>query len=89
MLWPRARYFGNTAPLLVGTTFIALGMAHPHAGGVGFLLGSLPFLLIFVSGIVADLMETRYRRLVSAGTWGMLGAYALWSLLALAQVPRG
>jgi Dolichyl-phosphate-mannose-protein mannosyltransferase len=89
VLWPRARYFGNTAPLLVGLAFIALGMAHPHSGGVGFLLGSLPFLFIFVSGIVADLMETRYRQLVTASIWGMLGAYSLWSLLALAQVPRG
>jgi hypothetical protein len=89
LLWPRTRYFGNTAPLLLALGLIALGMAHPHAGGVGFLLGSIPFLLIFVSGIVADLMETRFRQLVTAGIWGLLGAYALWSLLALAQVPRG
>ncbi|MGA7908891.1 MAG: hypothetical protein WCA16_15890 [Candidatus Sulfotelmatobacter sp.] len=89
LLWPRARYFGNTAPLLVGVAFIALGMAHPHAGGVGFLLGSVPFLFIFVSGILADLMEARYRQLVTAGVWGMLGAYALWSLLALVRVAPG
>src|ERR1700678_2257140 len=30
LAWPRTRYFGNTAPLLVGLLFIALGMAHPH-----------------------------------------------------------
>jgi len=88
-VWPRTRYFGNTAPLLVGLTFIALGMAHPHQAGAGFLLGSLPFLLIFVVGILADLMETRYRPILAASIWGMLGAYALWSLLALAQVSQG
>jgi hypothetical protein len=88
-IWPRTRYFGNTAPLLVALAFIALGMAHPHVAGAGFLLGSIPFLLIFVSGVLADLMETRYRPLVTAGIWGMLGAYAVWSLLSLAQVPRG
>jgi hypothetical protein len=88
-IWPRTRYFGNTAPLLVALAFIALGMAHPHVAGAGFLLGSIPFLLLFVSGVLADLMETRYRPLVTAGIWGMLGAYAVWSVLSLAQVPRG
>src|SRR6202046_2775492 len=27
-IWPRTRYFGNTAPLLVGALFVLLGMAH-------------------------------------------------------------
>src|SRR5229473_76018 len=29
-VWPRTRYFGNTAPLLVAVGFVALGIAHPH-----------------------------------------------------------
>jgi hypothetical protein len=87
--WPRSRYFGNTAPLLLTLLFIVLGMAHPHVAGAGFLLASVPFTLIFVSGILADLMETPYRPLVTACVWSLLGAYILWSLLALAQVPRG
>lgn len=87
--WPRTRYFGNTAPLLVALLFLILGMAHPHMGGEGFLLGAVPFLFLFVSGVIADLMETRYRSLVTACVFGMLAAYALWSVLALAQVPRG
>jgi hypothetical protein len=88
-LWPRTRYFGNTAPGIVALLFIALGMAHPHVAGAGFLLASVPFLLIFVSGILADLMETRFRRLVTASVWGLLAAYILWSLQALTQIPRG
>ena len=87
--WPRARYFGNTAPLLVATLFIILGMAHPHVAGAGFLLASVPFLFIFVSGVLADLMETPFRALVTAGVWALVGAYILWSLLALTQIPRG
>ncbi len=35
--WPRTRYFGNTAPLLVAVLFVILGMAHPHVAGAGFL----------------------------------------------------
>ncbi|HEY4902996.1 MAG TPA: hypothetical protein VIH89_05935 [Candidatus Sulfotelmatobacter sp.] len=87
--WPRTRYFGNTAPLLVALLFLILGMAHPHVAGEGFLLGAVPFLFLFVSGVIADLMETHYRSLVSACVFGMLAAYALWSLFALARVPQG
>jgi len=87
--WPRARYFGNTAPLLVAVLFTVLGMAHPDQAGAGLLLASVPFLLIFVSGILADLMETPFRALVTASVWALLGAYILWNLLNLAQVPQG
>jgi hypothetical protein len=87
--WPRTRYFGNTAPLLVATLFIVLGIAHPHVAGAGFLLASVPFLFIFVSGVLADLMETPFRALVTASVWALVGAYVLWSLLALTQIPRG
>jgi hypothetical protein len=89
LAWPRTRYFGNTAPLLIGVLFIALGMAHPHVAGAGFLLASVPFLFIFVSGVLADLIETPYRALVTACVWGLVGAYILWSLRALTEIPRG
>ncbi len=89
ILWPRTRYFGNTAPGLIALLFIGLGMAHPHVAGAGFLLASIPVLLIFVSGILADLMDTPYRQLVTASLWGLMVAYILWSLQALTHVPRG
>jgi hypothetical protein len=87
--WPRTRYFGNTAPLLVALLFIGLGMAHPDQAGAGFLIASFPFLLIFVSGILADLMETSYRQLITASVWALVAADILWTLLKLAQVPQG
>src|ERR1700728_72896 len=87
--WPRTRYFGNTAPLLVAGLFLLLGMAHPHLAGAGFLLAAIPFLFIFVSGVVADLLETSYRPLVMACTVGMMAAYVVWSVINLAQVPQG
>jgi len=89
VLWSRTRYFGNTAPGLIALLFIGLGMAHPHLAGAGFLLASIPFILIFVSGVLADLMETPARPLVTASVWGLLAAYILWSLQALTQLPRG
>src|SRR5579863_9457570 len=88
-LRPRTRYFGNTAPGLVALLFLGLGMAHPDVAGAGFLLASIPFLLIFVSGVLADLMETSFRPIITACVGGLLGAYILWTLLKLSQVPRG
>ncbi len=87
--WPRTRYFGNTAPLLVAVLFLLLGMAHPHVAGAGFLLAAIPFLFIFVSGVLADLLETRYRAFVMACIVGMMAAYVVWSVVNLAHVPHG
>ncbi|HEY6373209.1 MAG TPA: hypothetical protein VIX37_21720 [Candidatus Sulfotelmatobacter sp.] len=87
--WPRTRYFGNHAPLLVAVLFLGLGMAHPHLAGAGFLLAAVPFLFIFVSGVLADLLETSYRPLMMAGIVGMMAAYVVWSVVNLAQVPQG
>jgi hypothetical protein len=87
--WPRARYFGNTAPLLVAVLFFLLGMAHPHVAGAGFLLAAIPFLFLFVSGVLADLLETSYRPLVAACVAAMLAAYIVWSVINLAGVPQG
>lgn len=87
--WPRTRYFGNTAPLLVAVLFILLGMAHPHVAGAGFLLTAVPFLFIFVSGVLADLLETQYRPLIGACIVALLLTYVARTLFALAQVPQG
>jgi hypothetical protein len=85
--WRRARYFGNTAPLLVGVFLLALSLVYPRAVADGFLLASIPFLFIFVSGVLADLMETRFRQLVAACAWALVGAYIVRSLSALARIP--
>src|SRR5579863_381761 len=89
LAWPRTRYFGNTASLLVAVLMVVLGIAHPHTGGAGFLLAAAPFLFIFVAGVLVDLMETRRRTLVTAGVVGMLAAYVIWSVASLLGVPRG
>jgi len=86
-IWPRARYFGNTAPLLLSLLFFALAISHPDLAGAGFLITAIPFLFIFVAGILADLLETTYRPLVSAAVTGILLAYVAWSLVSLARVP--
>jgi hypothetical protein len=88
--WPRARYFGNTAPLLVSALFLVLGLATPHYQGLGFQLVALPFLFVFVAGICADMLESKNRPLAVASVFGLLTAYSLWSLPELLRVgvPR-
>lgn len=84
--WRRARYFGNSAPLLLSAFFLAMGLATPHYPGLGFRLIAIPFLVLFVSGMLADVLETRYRPLILPATAGLLASYALWSLLELARI---
>ncbi|HKN36959.1 MAG TPA: hypothetical protein VJX16_27250 [Terriglobales bacterium] len=85
LAWPRARYFGNTAPLMMAVLFLILGLATPHYPGLGFRLVAVPFLFLFVSGIVADLLETPQQSLVLACISGLLAANAIFSLMELAQ----
>lgn len=87
--WPRTRYFGNTAPLLVAVLFILLTIAHPHTAGAGFLLASIPFLFVFVSGVLADLLETSFRQIILACVWALLVTYIVRTLVALAHVSQG
>src|SRR5262249_46700521 len=64
LVWRRARYFGNTAPLLMAVLFLLLSVATPHYPGSGFRLMAVPFLFLFISGIAADLLETPNRSAV-------------------------
>lgn len=89
IVWPRTRYFGNSAPLLVAVAFLLFAVGSPHYPGLGFTLVAVPFLFVFISGVLADLLETRQRLLVMAGLWGLLGASAFWNLMQLATLPRG
>jgi hypothetical protein len=55
----RSRYFGNTAPLLIGLLLLPLittqVITRPW-------LWALPFLFTFVGGVWADVFETKWRR---------------------------
>jgi len=59
--WPRARYFGNTAPLLTSLIAVLLFSLVPGIRIWDATLG-LSFVFIFIGGLAADFLETRYRR---------------------------
>jgi len=86
--WRRPRYFGNTAPLMIAVLFLVFSLGTPRYPGFGFQLMAAPFWFVFVAGIAADLLETRYREWVQASLWGLLAANALWNLAELARVGR-
>ncbi len=87
--WQRARYFGNTAPLVVAVLLVALAMAAPSFSGQGFYLSALVFLFVFVAGVFADLLETKRGLFVLAGLCGLLIAAATWNVLELMRLaPR-
>lgn len=62
--WPRARYFGNTAPLITGLAAVLLFSLVPAIRIWDATLG-LSFVFIFIGGLAADFLETRLRRPVA------------------------
>jgi hypothetical protein len=84
--WPRARYFGNTAPLLVAVLLLLLALGTPHYPGLGFQFMAVPFVFVFVAGVAADLLETRHRQVALAAMLGLLVASAAWNLWELGHV---
>ena len=85
-LWRRARYFGNTAPLLLVILCVGLALAAPDYPGQGFLLVALPFFFCFVAGILSDLIETQSGALVQSVVTALLAAYGLWNVVGLARL---
>jgi hypothetical protein len=62
--WGRARYFGNTAPLLTAFACVLLFALVPATHLWDATLG-LSFVFIFIGGVAADLLETRFQRPVA------------------------
>ena len=84
--WRRARYFGNTAPLLMALLFLAWRVAAPHDPESIFSLAGVVFLFVFIAGIAADLRETESAELVTAVLIGLVAANAIWNLIGLSRI---
>ncbi len=81
-VWRRARYFGNTAPLLVAAPLFFLRQ-NP---ATSTWLWALPFMYVFLGGVCADLLETKRRRLVAGLLVVLLTARAAAGLVTLVRV---
>jgi Dolichyl-phosphate-mannose-protein mannosyltransferase len=69
--WDRARYFGNTAPLITSFATVLMFSLAPAIHIWEAPLG-LSFLFLFIGGIAADLLETPYRRILSFVLYAIL-----------------
>jgi hypothetical protein len=76
----RARYFGNTAPLLCAVVLMALVMTGVPGSP---LLWGLPFLLTFVGGVFADAYESPRGPLAVAAAAAIVLLQVLFCVLSL------
>jgi hypothetical protein len=87
-VWRRSRYFGNAAPLISALLLIVAGLTMQHFAGMVFLFVALPFLILFMAGVSADLLETRYAVFANAIIVGVLIANAVVDIGGLLQLAR-
>ena len=90
VVWKRSRFFGTAAPLLTGLLLVVLAL-RLHSAGFTFLFVALPFLVLFMAGVSADLLESRYALLANAVVIGVLVANAtidVYGLLHLTSRSR-
>jgi len=84
----RARYFGNTAPLAVASVLLVIiSTAHTSFPGRPYLW-AIPFLLTFIAGVFADILETPYRRYFILITVALLATQAFLCLAGLRLLYR-
>jgi len=83
--WRRTRFFGTAAPLAV--TLLLFGFAlRMHFSAFLFLFVALPFLMLFMAGVAADLLESRFALAANAVIFGALIANAIIDLYSLLNV---
>jgi hypothetical protein len=80
----RSRYFGNTAPLLVGVPLLLLVTTGEKSEP---WLWALPFLIAFVGGVFADALETRWRKPFFWATGAVLLGQAVLCGVSLWWLP--
>ncbi len=82
--WPRARYFGNTAPLITSFLTVLLFTLVPAIHIWNPVLG-LSFIFVFVGGVAADLLETQARPSFAFFFVGCVLLKAISSLILLGR----
>ena len=86
--WKRARYFGNAAPLITGALLLIAALTMQHFAGLLFFFIALPFFILFMAGVSADLLETKYAVFANAVIVGVLIANAVLDIGGLMQLSH-
>jgi len=82
----RSRFFGNTAPLIVFLFLVAMSVMFPQNGAGAILFAGLPFLLLFIAGVFADLIESRLQSPTHAVIFALIAAQAAYSIVSLMRL---
>jgi hypothetical protein len=85
-VWDRTRFFGTAAPLITAGALIVAALGTEHYSGLLFLFVALPFLILFVSGVAVDLLESRYGIFANALVVGALIANATLDVYTLLEL---
>jgi len=86
LAWRRARFFGNSAPLIVAFSLLAVGILMSVDVGALFFFYALPFLLVFACGVFADLFETKDPGVPYGIGYGLALAQVIYSVIGLMRV---
>jgi len=84
--WKHTRFFGTAAPLITAVILVLAALGAGHFSGLLFLFVSMPFLILFVSGVAVDLLESRYAVLANAVVVGALIANATLDVYGLLEL---
>jgi len=85
--WKRTRFFGTAAPLLV-TLLLFGACVRMQFSAFTFMFVALPFLMLFMAGVSADLLESRYALAANAVVFGVLIANAMLDVYGLLNLAR-
>lgn len=87
LAWKRARFFGNSAPLLVSILLLALSIILPGQS-LALLFVALPFMMLFAAGVLTDLLESDRITIALGVVMGVLLLQAVTSIMGLAHLSR-
>jgi 4-amino-4-deoxy-L-arabinose transferase-like glycosyltransferase len=84
--WKRARFFGTAAPLIVFALLLLVAAGTSPQGAFRLYLMALPFALVFVSGVLTDLLESRFSVFAVGVVGGVLLGHIVTSILGLLRM---
>lgn len=85
-VWKRARFFGNTAPLLVFAFVIGAGLGMIDRSGRSAYILALPFAYVFIAGVMTDLLESKHKPIAVGVVLGTLAGHVLLSINGLLRM---
>jgi len=85
-VWRRARFFGTAAPLIAFALLLLVAAGTPAQGAFRLYLMALPFALVFISGVLTDLLESPLVAVSVGVVGGVLLGHVVTGILGLLRL---